>query len=61
MNIIIAKLIGVLAGFLAGKLMKGGGFGFWVDTLLIDYCKLLVINNVFFLFLAHFLVCLTQI
>ena len=33
MGIIITILIGALAGFLAGKLMKGAGFGFWVNLL----------------------------
>ena len=33
MNIIIAILVGALAGFLAGKIMKGGGFGFIVNLL----------------------------
>ena len=28
MNILMFLLIGVAAGFLAGKIMKGGGFGF---------------------------------
>ena len=32
-GIIITILIGALAGFLAGKIMKGGGFGFWVNVL----------------------------
>ena len=27
MNIILYILVGILAGFLAGKIMKGGGFG----------------------------------
>lgn len=31
MNIIWFLIIGALAGFLAGKLMKGGGFGLWVN------------------------------
>jgi len=29
-----AILIGALAGFLAGKLMKGGGFGFLINMIL---------------------------
>jgi uncharacterized membrane protein YeaQ/YmgE (transglycosylase-associated protein family) len=29
-----AILIGALAGFLAGKLMKGGGFGFLMNMIL---------------------------
>lgn len=33
MGIILSILIGVLAGFLAGKFMKGGGFGFWINLL----------------------------
>ncbi len=33
MGIIITILIGALAGFLAGKLFKGSGFGFWVNLL----------------------------
>ena len=33
MGIIISIIIGALAGFLAGKLMKGAGFGFWVNLL----------------------------
>ena len=31
MSIIWFLIIGALAGFLAGKLMKGGGFGLWVN------------------------------
>lgn len=27
-------LIGVIAGWITGKIMKGSGFGFWVDMLL---------------------------
>lgn len=26
-------IIGVLAGWLTGKLMKGSGFGFWMDMI----------------------------
>jgi len=33
MGIILSIVIGVLAGFLAGKIMKGGGFGFWINLL----------------------------
>ena len=33
MGIIFSIIIGVLAGFLAGKIMKGGGFGFWINLL----------------------------
>ena len=33
MGLIISILIGCLAGFLAGKIMKGGGFGFWINLL----------------------------
>ncbi|MBR3528492.1 MAG: GlsB/YeaQ/YmgE family stress response membrane protein [Bacteroidales bacterium] len=33
MHIIITILIGALAGFLAGKIMKGSGFGFWVNLI----------------------------
>ena len=33
MGIIITILIGALAGFLAGKIFKGAGFGFWVNLL----------------------------
>ena len=33
MGIIITILIGALAGFLAGKIMKGAGFGFWINLL----------------------------
>lgn len=33
MGLIISILIGALAGFLAGKIMKGGGFGFWINLL----------------------------
>jgi len=31
MHLIGFLLIGVVAGWLAGKLMQGGGFGFWGD------------------------------
>ena len=27
-------IIGSLAGFIAGKIMRGGGFGFWMNLLL---------------------------
>ena len=27
-------VIGCLAGFIAGKIMRGGGFGFWMNLLL---------------------------
>lgn len=27
-------IIGCLAGFIAGKIMRGGGFGFWMNLLL---------------------------
>ncbi|MDD4141397.1 MAG: GlsB/YeaQ/YmgE family stress response membrane protein [Bacteroidales bacterium] len=33
MNFLWYILIGALAGFIAGKLTKGGGFGFWVNLL----------------------------
>ena len=33
MGIIVSILIGALAGFLAGKIMKGTGFGFWINLL----------------------------
>ena len=33
-RLIISILIGCLAGFVAGKLMRGGGFGFIVNTVL---------------------------
>lgn len=29
MNIILFLIIGALAGFLAGKILRGGGFGLW--------------------------------
>ena len=32
-NLIVSILIGAAAGFLAGKIMKGGGFGFWINLL----------------------------
>ncbi|MBV8380797.1 MAG: GlsB/YeaQ/YmgE family stress response membrane protein [Paucibacter sp.] len=31
MHLIGFLLIGLIAGWLAGKLMRGGGFGFWGD------------------------------
>ncbi|MBV8659054.1 MAG: GlsB/YeaQ/YmgE family stress response membrane protein [Burkholderiales bacterium] len=31
MHLIGFLIIGVIAGWLAGKLMQGGGFGFWGD------------------------------
>lgn len=31
MSIIWFLIIGALAGFIAGKVMKGGGFGLWVN------------------------------
>ena len=31
MGFILYILLGALAGFIAGKLMHGGGFGFWVN------------------------------
>ena len=34
MGIIFSLLIGCLAGFCAGKLMKGGGFGFVMNLVL---------------------------
>ena len=34
MGIILSIVIGCLAGFCAGKLMKGGGFGFLMNLLL---------------------------
>ena len=34
MGIIFSLLLGCLAGFCAGKLMKGGGFGFLMNLLL---------------------------
>lgn len=33
MGIILYILIGALAGYIAGKLMKGSGFGFWINLL----------------------------
>ena len=33
MGIILTIVIGALAGFLAGKLMKGSGSGFWINLL----------------------------
>ena len=27
-------IIGIVAGFLAGKIMRGGGFGFWLNLIL---------------------------
>lgn len=33
MNIIVSIIIGALAGFLAGKIMKGSGFGFIVNLI----------------------------
>lgn len=27
-------LVGLVAGWLTGKIMKGGGYGFWLDILL---------------------------
>lgn len=33
MQLIIYLAIGGLAGFLAGKALKGEGFGFWVDII----------------------------
>lgn len=27
-------IVGVIAGWITGKIMKGSGFGFWVDMLL---------------------------
>jgi len=34
MELILSLLVGCLAGFCAGKLMKGGGFGLIINTLL---------------------------
>ena len=34
MGLILSIIIGCLAGFCAGKLMKGGGFGFLMNLLL---------------------------
>ena len=34
LGIICCILIGCLAGFLAGKLMRGGGFGFIINSVL---------------------------
>ena len=34
MGIIISIIIGCVCGFLAGKIMKGGGFGFLINLLL---------------------------
>jgi uncharacterized membrane protein YeaQ/YmgE (transglycosylase-associated protein family) len=34
MGFIASIIIGVLAGWLAGQLMKGGGYGLWGDLIL---------------------------
>lgn len=34
MNFIWFIIIGILAGFIAGKLMRGGGFGLFINLLL---------------------------
>jgi uncharacterized membrane protein YeaQ/YmgE (transglycosylase-associated protein family) len=34
MGIIWWIVIGVIAGWLTGKIMKGSGYGFWVDMLI---------------------------
>jgi uncharacterized membrane protein YeaQ/YmgE (transglycosylase-associated protein family) len=34
MGFFASIVIGVIAGWLTGKLMKGGGYGFWGDLLL---------------------------
>ncbi len=33
MSFILYILLGALAGFIAGKLTKGSGFGFWINIL----------------------------
>ena len=34
MDLLDQLLLDVLAGFIAGKIMRGGGFGFWMNLLL---------------------------
>jgi uncharacterized membrane protein YeaQ/YmgE (transglycosylase-associated protein family) len=34
MQILWWIVVGVVAGWLTGKIMKGGGYGFWVDMIL---------------------------
>ena len=34
MGLIGSIIIGVLAGFLAGKIMHGHGFGFWINLII---------------------------
>ena len=34
MHILWWILIGVIAGWITGKIMKGSGFGFWLDMLI---------------------------
>jgi len=31
MGLVMFLLVGLLAGWLAGKIMRGGGFGFWAN------------------------------
>ena len=34
MNLLWWILVGLVAGWITGKIMKGGGYGFWLDIVL---------------------------
>ncbi|MGB6192832.1 MAG: GlsB/YeaQ/YmgE family stress response membrane protein, partial [Terracidiphilus sp.] len=34
MHILWWILVGLVAGWITGKIMKGGGYGFWMDIIL---------------------------
>jgi Predicted membrane protein len=34
MHLIWWMIVGVIAGWITGKIMKGGGYGFWLDLVL---------------------------
>ncbi len=52
MNFILYVVIGILAGFLAGKLMRGGGFG-WLINLVVGVVGGVLGGWVFGLFGIH--------
>ena len=61
MNFIWYILIGILAGYFAGKIMRGGGFGVWVFALLglaatgiIGSLITSVVGAILFLWIASF-------
>lgn len=71
MSFIWYIIIGIVAGFLAGKIMRGGGFGLVINLLLgilggvfvhtlpflYSFCLFSVIKSLSFLFCIHSLEC----